>query len=175
MAVSKTEDLGSNPSSFTEREGTGEVAEWLKATACTVVRETSRGFESHPLHCESRSYIEVDGVRWRTPPPLMGSTLDRGGFMSEKTRPCEICGQPIHPERLEAVPATTLCIEHAKMIGKYGGEFIVKGVQTNLGKAGSLKKNYGDVSIRKKRNTEGLRKLQEEYEQTRGEETESAG
>jgi hypothetical protein len=95
--------------------------------------------------------------------------------MSVKTRPCEICGQSINPERIEVVPATRLCVEHAKMIGKYGGEFIVTGTQASLGKEGSLKKNYGDVSIHKKRNTEALRKLREEYEQIRGEETAPAG
>src|SRR5262249_12048426 len=93
-------------------------------------------------------------------------TLDQGGFMSVKTRPCEICGQPINPERIEAVPATRLCVEHARMIGKYGGEFIVTATQASLGKGGSLKKNYGDVSIQKTRNTEALRKLREEYDQT---------
>ena len=85
--------------------------------------------------------------------------------MQVKRRPCEICGELIDPERIDVLPETRLCIEHAKMIGKYGGEFIVTGTQTNLGKSGSLKKNYGDVSIEKKRNTEALRKLREEYEQ----------
>ena len=88
--------------------------------------------------------------------------------MPEKSRPCEICGELIDPERIDAVPATRLCMEHAKLIGKYGGEFILTGTQANLGKSGSLKKNYGDVSVEKKRNTEGLRKLREEFEQ-RGE------
>jgi hypothetical protein len=95
--------------------------------------------------------------------------------MSVKTRPCEICGQPIDPERIEVVPETRLCVEHAKRIAKYGGEFTVIGTQASLGKGGSLKKNYGDVSIEKKRNTEALRKLREEYEQLRGEETGPAG
>jgi len=95
--------------------------------------------------------------------------------MSVKTRPCEICGRLIDPERIHSVPETRLCVEHARMIGKYGGEFLVTATQASLGKGGSLKKNYGDVSIQKKRNTEALRKLQEEYEQTRGGETDSAG
>jgi hypothetical protein len=95
--------------------------------------------------------------------------------MSVKTRPGEICGQPIDPERIEAVLETRLCVEHARMIGKYGGEFQVTATQLSLGKGGSLKKNYGDVSTQKKRNTEALRKLQEEYEQTPGGETDSAG
>jgi hypothetical protein len=54
------------------------------------------------------------------------------------------------------------------MIGKYGGEFTLTGTQASLGKSGSLKKNYGDVSVQKKRNAEALRKLREEYEASRG-------
>ncbi len=86
--------------------------------------------------------------------------------MAEKTRPCEICGRMIDPERVEALPETRLCAEHARLIVKYGGEFIVTGKQTSLGKGGSLKKNYGDVSIDKKRNTIALEKLRAEYEQS---------
>ena len=88
--------------------------------------------------------------------------------MPEKTRPCEICGQPIDPERTEVLPETRLCSEHARMIGKYGGEFIVTGTQTSLGKSGSLKKNYGDVAVDRKRNVVALQKLREEYEQLGG-------
>jgi len=87
--------------------------------------------------------------------------------MLEKQRPCEICGQPIDLERMEAVSETRLCVEHARMISKYGGEFLLTGTQTSLGKSSSLKKNYGDVSVQKKRNTDGLRKLRDEYEQHR--------
>lgn len=85
--------------------------------------------------------------------------------MSVKTRPCEICGQMIDPERIEVIPETRLCVEHAKLIGKFGGEFIVTGTQASLGKSGSLKKNYGDVSVERRRNTVALQKLREEYEQ----------
>ena len=88
--------------------------------------------------------------------------------MSVKTRPCEICGQVIDPERIEAVPETRLCVEHARMAGKYGGEFIVTGTQASLGKGGSLKKNYGDISVEKKRNTEAMQRLREEYDQSGG-------
>ena len=89
--------------------------------------------------------------------------------MSDKTRPCEVCGEPIDPERIGAVPETRLCVEHARMIGKYGGEFKITATQASLGKGGSLKKNYGDVSIQKTRNTEALRKLREEFETLHGE------
>jgi ribosome-binding protein aMBF1 (putative translation factor) len=95
--------------------------------------------------------------------------------MPEKTRPCEICGQPIDPERIEVVPETRLCVEHARMIGQYGGEFLVTGTQASLGRSGSLKKNYGDVSIDKKRNTEAPRKLREAYDQRRERETGPSG
>jgi hypothetical protein len=96
------------------------------------------------------------------------SPRESGGIMPEKTRPCEICGQMIDPERIEVVPETRLCVEHARMIGQYGGEFLVTGTQTSLGKGGSLKKNYGDVSISKKRNLEAIRKLREVHEQLQG-------
>ena len=88
--------------------------------------------------------------------------------MSGNTRPCEICGQPIDSERIEVLPETRLCVEHAKAIAKHGGEFIVTGTQASLGKGGSLKKNYGDISVEKKRNTEALRKLRAEYQELRG-------
>lgn len=88
--------------------------------------------------------------------------------MTIKTRPCEICGQPIDPERIEYVPETRLCIEHAQKINKYGGEFLVKGTLSSLGKSGSLKKNYGDANVETTRNTAGLRKLHDEFEAARG-------
>jgi Prokaryotic dksA/traR C4-type zinc finger len=84
--------------------------------------------------------------------------------MSEKSRPCAICGQPIDRERVEAVPETRLCTEHARRIAKYGGEFVLTATQASLGKSGSLKKNYGDVSVARSRNTAALAKLREEYE-----------
>ncbi|HYH69090.1 MAG TPA: TraR/DksA C4-type zinc finger protein [Urbifossiella sp.] len=84
--------------------------------------------------------------------------------MTEQTRPCEVCGAPIDPERIEALPETRLCIEHGKQIARFGGEFLLVGSQSSLGKDGSMKKNYGDVSVRQKRNTEGVRKLIEEYD-----------
>jgi hypothetical protein len=79
--------------------------------------------------------------------------------MSETTRPCEICGQPIKPGRLKAVPETRLCITHAEMADELGGEFRLVTVQASLGKSGSLKKNYGDVGGRLARNEEVIRKL----------------
>ena len=85
--------------------------------------------------------------------------------MSSTSRSCAICSQPIDPERVEALPDTTLCVQHAHAIAKYGGEFKLRHSQVNVGKAGSLKKNYADVSVSKVRNDEGLRRLIEEHRQ----------
>lgn len=87
--------------------------------------------------------------------------------MTDQTRPCEVCGQPIDPERVEVLPETRLRIEHGRQVAKFGGEFILVGTQSSLGKDGSMKKNYGDVSVRQKRNTEGVRRLIEEYDRGR--------
>ncbi len=85
--------------------------------------------------------------------------------MSAETRPCEICRQPIDPERLEVVPETRLCGEHARKATRFGGEFIVTAVTERLSKAGSLKINYGGVTPSKRRNHRALEKLREEYRQ----------
>jgi Prokaryotic dksA/traR C4-type zinc finger len=85
--------------------------------------------------------------------------------MSSTTRPCEICRQPIDAERLEVLPETRLCTEHAKKIRKFGGEFIMTAIQERTSKAGSLKRNYGGVSTSKRRNHEGIERLREEYEE----------
>jgi hypothetical protein len=85
--------------------------------------------------------------------------------MSEKTRPCEICGQLIDPERVEILPETRLCGEHARQIEKFGGEFIVTSHLERTSKAGSLKRNYGGVTTTKTRNHEALRKLRDAYTQ----------
>ena len=84
--------------------------------------------------------------------------------MSVKTRPCQICGRLIDSERIEAVPETRLCTEHARMIAKYGGEFTLTAKQANLGKSGSLKKNYGDITVDKHRNSVAIQKLQQDYD-----------
>src|SRR4051794_12045626 len=78
-------------------------------------------------------------------------SLSKETAMTAKTRPCVICGQSIDPERIEVIPETQLCGDHAREIVRLGGEFVLTGKQTSIGKAGSLKKNYGDVSIEKQR------------------------
>jgi hypothetical protein len=85
--------------------------------------------------------------------------------MSRPTRPCEICQQMIDPERLEAVPDTRLCGEHARKIAKYGGEFRISASHDRTSKPGSLKQNYGGVTARKTRNHDAIEKMREEHEQ----------
>jgi hypothetical protein len=92
--------------------------------------------------------------------------------MAGKVRPCEICMAEIPAERLETAPGTRLCTEHAKMIEKYGGEFITTVKQESLGKAGSLKKNYGGVTTERVRNRAAIEKLKDEIDRLRWEKKE---
>jgi hypothetical protein len=77
---------------------------------------------------------------------------------------CEVCKQPIEPERAEGFPNTRLCGEHARKIQKYGGEFVVRAAQERTSKAGSLKLNYGGISTSQTRNQEAVRRLREDFE-----------
>jgi hypothetical protein len=64
------------------------------------------------------------------------------------TRLCQRCRGAIPAERLELLPDTVICVACSKEIG---GEYEVRVVGENLGKAGSLKKNYGSYRIKKVR------------------------
>jgi hypothetical protein len=90
--------------------------------------------------------------------------------MTTSVRLCAACKQEIAAGRLEAVPDTWICRQCAGKIEKYGGEFTITARQESLGKAGSLKKNYGGVNVSKRRNMAALEKLQAEYEEQRIEE-----
>jgi DksA/TraR C4-type zinc finger protein len=68
--------------------------------------------------------------------------------MIEKQRGCARCRGEIPAERLAILPETRLCVACSKAVG---GEFDITIVTENLAKAGSLKKNYGGVSVRKRR------------------------
>lgn len=87
--------------------------------------------------------------------------------MATKARPCEICDAAIEEDRLEILPDTRLCAEHARRIAKHGGEFVVTATQASLGKSGSLKKNYGDISVARTRNQAALARLREEIDSER--------
>lgn len=80
----------------------------------------------------------------------------------DETRYCEICGEAIGAKRAAFLPNTRLCIKHAHEIDKLGGEFKLKAASTSLGKTGSLKKNYGDVSVTQTLNHDAMRKLREQ-------------
>ena len=82
-------------------------------------------------------------------------------------RRCEICKAPIEPERADAIRDTRLCVEHARQIARYGGEFVLTAVQERTSKPGSLKRNYGGIDTAKVRNREAIDRLRAEYEQAR--------
>lgn len=76
---------------------------------------------------------------------------------------CEICKQPIGPERADNDAKTRLCQLHAEEIAKYGGEFITMASQERTSKEGSMKKNYGAVSTTSVRNQVALDRLRDDY------------
>jgi hypothetical protein len=65
-----------------------------------------------------------------------------------KTRPCQRCGATIPAERIEAIPETRLCVACSQAVGS---DFVISIKEENLGKAGSLKKNYGGIRVDKRR------------------------
>lgn len=65
-----------------------------------------------------------------------------------KTRRCQRCQAEIPAERVEALPETRLCVRCSQDVGS---DFVVSVTQENVGKSGSLKKNYGGVHIQKRR------------------------
>jgi hypothetical protein len=65
-----------------------------------------------------------------------------------KSRPCQRCQAEIPAQRLEALPETRLCVRCSQDVGS---DFEVSVSQENVGKTGSLKKNYGGVNVQKRR------------------------
>ena len=63
-------------------------------------------------------------------------------------RPCTRCGQMIPAERIEAMPETEICIECSREVG---GEFKLIASTERTSKPGSLKLNYGGISVRRVR------------------------
>jgi RNA polymerase-binding transcription factor DksA len=69
-----------------------------------------------------------------------------------KRRFCELCKAEISTERIEAIPETRRCVQCAHSQESKGNpEFDLLISQTQLGKTNSLKKNYGDVTVQKRR------------------------
>ncbi len=80
----------------------------------------------------------------------MGSSQRESLAMSTDTdepRLCEKCNAPIPQPRVKALPGTWLCLECSEEVG---GDFSYTATQENLGKAGSLKLNYGGIGAIKK-------------------------
>jgi N-dimethylarginine dimethylaminohydrolase len=76
---------------------------------------------------------------------------------------CEVCKQPIDPERAEAIPESVLCQQHSREIQELGGEFIRISEQERTNKAGSLKVNYGGVNTHKVPNRPAIETLKKRH------------
>jgi len=60
---------------------------------------------------------------------------------------CARCGEDIPQARLQALPQTRLCRECSEEIG---GDYVTYSIAENTGKPGSLKKNYGSWTVKRK-------------------------
>lgn len=65
-------------------------------------------------------------------------------------RRCERCEGEIPVDRIEVLPDTTICTKCSQAIG---GEYRLEIVPDSVGKASSMKKNYGVYSMKKTRKT----------------------
>ena len=63
---------------------------------------------------------------------------------------CERCEKEIPAERLEAMPETRICVQCSAAIG---GEFVLFATAEQLGRAGSIKRVTGGVTVQKVRRT----------------------
>ena len=63
-------------------------------------------------------------------------------------RLCDRCGEMIPSRRLDVLPDTRLCVPCSEEIG---GDYILISQAENLAKSGSLKKNYGDYKLARRR------------------------
>ena len=61
---------------------------------------------------------------------------------------CQRCDAEIPAARLEALPDTMLCVQCSEEVG---GDFEITAIPENIGKSGSLKKNYGAWTVKKRR------------------------
>lgn len=66
----------------------------------------------------------------------------------DEPRQCTECNKLIPPARVKAMPGTWICVECSEELG---GEFVLVAKQENLAKEKSLKKNYGSVTVTRKR------------------------
>lgn len=68
--------------------------------------------------------------------------------MVQLPRPCVRCSAMIPVERLEVMPETEICVTCSHEVG---GEFKLIAINERTSKPGSLKLNYGGVTIKKVR------------------------
>jgi hypothetical protein len=66
--------------------------------------------------------------------------------MAIQPQPCVRCGALIPVERLRIVPKTQVCVKCSEEIG---GEYKLVIGREKISKQGSLKKNYGGVTVRR--------------------------
>jgi RNA polymerase-binding transcription factor DksA len=104
--------------------------------------------DNHHSHAQYAAASAGPRSQWEK--LAMTTTKPQTSTLTDEQRNCEVCNAVIPPARVKALPGTWLCIECSQEVG---GDFIYTAVQENLGKAGSLKLNYGGVSIKKKRRT----------------------
>jgi hypothetical protein len=92
--------------------------------------------------------------------------------METKARGCAICRRPIEMDRIQTIPETRLCLEHAEKIKEFGGEFIVSKSLERTSKSGSLKRNFGGVNVKQTRNHQAIERLKDAYEEEKWREKE---
>ena len=78
-------------------------------------------------------------------------------------RLCVVCKNEIETDRIDAIPATRLCVEHGKEIEKFGGEFKISAADERTSKRGSMKINYGGIATSSVRNDDAIDQLIEEF------------
>jgi len=77
--------------------------------------------------------------------------------MAIQPQPCARCGALIPVERLRVVPRTRVCVTCSREIG---GEYVMVLGRERTSKPGSLKKNYGGVTVHRIRKP--IRRKEEE-------------
>jgi hypothetical protein len=69
--------------------------------------------------------------------------------MTQEKRYCARCRAEIPQERIEVMPETRVCVKCAQAMG--GTEFDVIAVPVRGGKKESIKRNYTDYEVRRRR------------------------
>jgi hypothetical protein len=70
--------------------------------------------------------------------------------MTVEAKLCERCGEEIPSARLKVLPHTRLCLGCSEEIG---GDFMTFAIPEHTGKPGSMKRNYGSWTVKRKLRT----------------------